>query len=69
MLPWAMPAYVSILLWRVGMFNTEFGLLEPVAHGAGAAEVQTSWHNTVTAFLACLALNLWMALPFMICHH
>ena len=27
MLPWAMPAYVSILLWRVGIFNTEFGLL------------------------------------------
>ena len=25
MFPWAMPAYVSILLWRVGMFNTEFG--------------------------------------------
>ena len=27
MLPWAMPAYISILLWRVGMFNTEFGVL------------------------------------------
>lgn len=25
MFPWAMPAYVSILLWRVGMYNTEFG--------------------------------------------
>ena len=25
---WGMPAYVSILkVWRVGMFNTEFGLL------------------------------------------
>ena len=24
--PWAMPAYVSILLWRMGIFNTEFGL-------------------------------------------
>ena len=27
MVPWAMPAYISILLWRVGMFNTEFGIL------------------------------------------
>ena len=27
MVPWAMPAYISILLWRVGMFNTELGLL------------------------------------------
>ena len=27
MFPWAMPGYVSILLWKTGMFNTEFGLL------------------------------------------
>ena len=30
MFPWAMPAYVSILLWRVGIFNTEFGLLNKI---------------------------------------
>lgn len=28
--PWAMPSYVSILLWRMGIFNTEFGLLNQV---------------------------------------
>ena len=27
MFPWAMPGYVSILLWKTGMFNGEFGLL------------------------------------------
>ena len=27
MFPWAMPGYVSILLWKTGMFNSEFGLL------------------------------------------
>ena len=27
MFPWAMPGYVSILLWKTGMFNTQFGLL------------------------------------------
>lgn len=30
MFPWAMPAYVSILVWKVGMYNTEFGLLNKV---------------------------------------
>ena len=25
--PWAMPGYVSILLWKTGMFNSQFGLL------------------------------------------
>lgn len=28
--PWAMPAYVSILLWRMGIFNTEFGLFNQI---------------------------------------
>jgi arabinogalactan oligomer/maltooligosaccharide transport system permease protein len=27
MFPWAMPGYVSILLWKTGMFNSKFGLL------------------------------------------
>ena len=27
MFPWAMPGYVGILLWKTGMFNTQFGLL------------------------------------------
>ena len=26
MFPWAMPGYVSILLWKTGMFNSQFGL-------------------------------------------
>ena len=65
MLPWAMPAYVSILLWRVGIFNTEFGLLNQCLTALGLPKYSIL-DNTVTAFLACLALNLWMALPFMI---
>ena len=65
MLPWAMPAYVSILLWRVGIFNTEFGLLNQWLTALGLPKYSIL-DNTVTAFLACLALNLWMALPFMI---
>ncbi|BBF44644.1 maltose/maltodextrin ABC transporter, permease protein MalF [Lachnospiraceae bacterium KM106-2] len=65
MFPWAMPAYVSILLWRVGMFNTEFGLLNQILKTFGLSEINFLSTN-VPAFISCMVLNLWMALPFMI---
>lgn len=65
MFPWAMPAYVSILLWRVGMFNTEFGFLNQVLSALGLEKMNFLSQN-VPAFISCMVLNLWMALPFMI---
>ncbi len=65
MFPWAMPAYVSILLWRVGMYNTEFGFLNKIGVMLGFPKTNFLSDN-VPAFLSCLILNLWMALPFMI---
>ena len=63
--PWAMPAYVSILVWRVGMFNTEFGLLNKLLVALGGAKTDFLSRN-VPAFLSCMVLNLWMSLPYMI---
>ena len=65
MFPWAMPAYVSILLWRVGMFNTEFGFLNKLLAAMGLNQMNFLSEN-VPAFISCMVLNLWMALPFMI---
>lgn len=65
MFPWAMPAYVSILLWRVGIYNTEFGLLNQILVKMGLNKINVLSTN-VPAFIACMVLNLWMALPFMI---
>lgn len=65
MFPWAMPAYVSILLWRVGMFNTEFGYLNKLLATLGFGKINFLSEN-VPAFISCMVLNLWMALPFMI---
>ena len=39
MVPWAVPAYISILLWRVGMFNTEFGILNKFLAMLGLGKV------------------------------
>lgn len=63
--PWAVPAYISILLWRVGMFNTEFGVLNKILTLLGTSKVDFLAGNVI-AFCSCMVLNLWMALPFMI---
>ena len=65
MFPWAMPAYVSILLWRVGMYNTEFGFLNKILVAFGLSKFNFLSSN-IPAFISCMVLNLWMALPFMI---
>ena len=65
MVPWAIPGYVSILLWKTGMFNSQFGLLNQWMERLGLQAVR--WlANDVSAFLCCTLVNLWLALPFMI---
>jgi len=65
MFPWAMPGYVSILLWKNGMFNSQFGLLNQWLERLGMDPVR--WlANDVIAFVSCMVVNLWLALPFMI---
>ena len=63
--PWAMPGYVSILLWKTGMYNSQFGLLNQWLQKIGMQPVR--WLNTnLLAFISCTVVNLWLALPFMI---
>jgi len=65
MFPWAMPGYVSILLWKNGIFNSSFGLLNQWLEKLHLAPMR--WlAGDVSAFIACLVVNLWLALPFMI---
>lgn len=65
MFPWAVPGYVGILLWKTGMFNTQFGLLNQWMNKLGFAAVR--WLSSdASAFLCCTVVNLWLALPFMI---
>lgn len=65
MFPWAMPGYISILVWKMGMFNTEYGLLNQWMKKMHFEKV--NWLSTdLTAFCSCTILNLWLAMPFMI---
>lgn len=63
--PWAMPGYVSILLWKTGMFNSQFGLLNQWLAKLGIEPVRWLGGN-ISGFLSCTVVNLWLALPFMI---
>jgi arabinogalactan oligomer/maltooligosaccharide transport system permease protein len=65
MFPWAMPGYVSILLWKNGMFNSQFGLLNQWLVKLGMPSVRFLGED-ISAFISCMVVNLWLALPFMI---
>lgn len=65
MFPWAMPGYVSILLWKTGIFNSQFGLLNQWMTKLGQETVR--WLSSdVSAFICCTVVNIWLALPFML---
>ncbi len=62
-LPWAMPNYITALIWR-GMFHQQFGVVNQVIQMFGGEPV--SWFETpFTSFLTALATNGWLSFPFM----
>lgn len=65
MIPWAIPGYVSILLWKTGMFNYQFGLITKWFNDLGIV-IDDLLSNSVSAFICCTVVNLWLALPYMI---
>lgn len=64
LLPWAMPAYISCLIWR-GMFNYEFGAVNHIIRLFGGVPVP--WLSEMPyAFWACVITNIWLGVPFMV---
>jgi arabinogalactan oligomer/maltooligosaccharide transport system permease protein len=62
-LPWAMPNYITALIWR-GMFHQQFGVVNQFIQMFGGSPV--SWSDTpMTSFLTALATNGWLSFPFM----
>ncbi|HTN53099.1 MAG TPA: sugar ABC transporter permease [Anaeromyxobacter sp.] len=62
-LPWAMPNYITALIWR-GMFHRQFGVVNYARMLFGAEPI--SWFDQpFTSFLTALATNGWLSFPFM----
>ncbi len=64
-IPWAIPAFVSILMWRVGMFNDTYGLLNRfILPFFGLHSVK--WlTDPFWAKVAVLIANTWLGFPYM----
>ncbi len=62
-LPWAVPNYITALIWR-GMFHRQFGVINQVIQIFGGQPV--SWFDHwYTSFAAVLTTNAWLSFPFM----
>ena len=58
-LPYAMPAFAMLLLWR-DIFNTDFGLINRMFNS------EVNWFGKpATAMIAVLLVQLWMGYPYM----
>jgi len=62
-LPWAIPNYITALIWR-GMFHRQFGVFNQVIQMFGGEPVH--WFDGVfTSFCTGVATNGWLSFPFM----
>jgi arabinogalactan oligomer/maltooligosaccharide transport system permease protein len=62
--PWAVPSYITALLWKY-MFHYEEGAVNAVVGMFGGDKVNWLGESVVTNFVANLATNTWLGFPFM----
>lgn len=63
-LPWAVPAGVSALMWRTTLFDYNFGAFNQMLNTLGITSV--SWlQDPTNAFIAIVVFNVWAGVPFM----
>ncbi|MFI1307820.1 carbohydrate ABC transporter permease [Streptomyces sioyaensis] len=63
-LPWAIPAFISVFTWRM-LYNEKNGILNQLLAGGGIDAVP--WLNDPTwAKLSVIAVNVWLGVPFML---
>ncbi|MCD6463744.1 MAG: ABC transporter permease subunit [Thermotogae bacterium] len=62
--PWAIPAFISVLVWRNGIFNESYGLLNKFL--LSIFGIKLKWFSDAfLAKIACLAVNTWLGFPYM----
>ncbi|MFE3885668.1 carbohydrate ABC transporter permease [Streptomyces lydicus] len=63
-LPWAIPAFISVFTWRM-LYNEKNGILNKLLAGGGIDAIP--WLNDPTwAKLSVIAVNVWLGVPFML---
>lgn len=62
-LPYAIPAFISALIWR-GLFNTELGVINQILKATIGSSIP--WlQDPVWAKVALVILNIWLGFPYM----
>ena len=62
-LPWAIPAFISLQIWRTEL-NNEYGAVNQLLHMIGLGPVP--WlTDPFWNFFAMCAVNIWLGVPFM----
>ncbi|HXU33133.1 MAG TPA: ABC transporter permease subunit [Thermoanaerobaculia bacterium] len=62
-LPWAMPNYITALIWK-GMFHPQFGVINQILQIFGGSAI--AWFDKpLTSFAAVVTTNGWLSFPFM----
>ncbi|TQJ46450.1 carbohydrate ABC transporter permease [Streptomyces sp. SLBN-115] len=63
-LPWAVPAFISVFTWRL-LFNERSGLFNKLLADGGIEQI--SWLNDPTwAKVSVITVNVWLGVPFML---
>lgn len=64
-LPWAVPSYISVLTWK-GMFNSQYGAVNIILSKIFPGAASIPWLSDPSyTFLACIIINVWVGVPFM----
>lgn len=62
-LPWAIPAFASLQIWRTE-YNYQYGAVNQILHVFGLGPIQ--WlSDPIWNFVAMLITNIWLGVPFM----
>lgn len=65
-IPWAIPAFISVLIWKNGFFNETYGIINKfiVTNLLGREPIR--WFNDpFWAKVAVLTVNTWLGFPYM----
>lgn len=63
-IPYAIPAFISILIWRYAFFDTELGFINSIINSL--FDMKLPWlQDPVLAKVTLLIVNLWLGFPYM----
>ncbi|MDK2951753.1 MAG: maltose/maltodextrin transport system permease protein [Kosmotogales bacterium] len=65
-IPWAVPAFISALVWRYGLFNETYGVINRfIIQGIFGGEPIKWLGDAFWAKIAVLIMNTWLGFPYM----